>query len=56
MNKGPIYLRTADCAVLVFDLTNPNSFEDMEQKFGQFLTNREIVQNKDNFPLILIGK
>ncbi|OHT01990.1 small GTP-binding protein [Tritrichomonas foetus] len=35
---GPIYYRDSACAICVFDLTSPQSFEDMKAYISQFQT------------------
>lgn len=49
----PFY-RTADCCVLVYDVTNPKSFENLSSWYDEFLVNAN-PENADKFPFVLIG-
>ena len=45
------YYRNADCCLLVYDITNENSFEEIKNFF-----NEKIKENcKENIPVILLG-
>lgn len=52
---GPVYYKTADCAVFVFDLTNRESFQYIEEKYGEFLLYRNLSRDNPSFPIVLIG-
>lgn len=51
---GVAFYRGADCCVLVFDVTNPKSFEHIEQWRDEFLT-QAAPRNADKFPFVLLG-
>lgn len=52
---GPVYYKTADCAVFVFDLTNTESLQYVEEKYGEFLLYRNLSRDNPSFPIVLIG-
>jgi len=52
---GPVYYKTADCAVFVFDMTNRESLQYIEEKYGEFLLYRNLSRDNPSFPIVLIG-
>ncbi|KAL3321058.1 Ras- protein Rab-7A [Cichlidogyrus casuarinus] len=51
---GVAFYRGADCCVLVFDLTQLDSFKNLEQWYNRFIIQAN-PQNQAKFPFILIG-
>ncbi|GMM27644.1 Rab family GTPase [Martiniozyma asiatica (nom. inval.)] len=51
---GVAFYRGSDCCVLVYDVTNPKSFENLENWRDEFLIQANI-KDPDNFPFIVIG-
>eukprot|EP00922_Rhytidocystis_sp_ex-Travisia-forbesii_P065327 GHVS01097069.1.p1 GENE.GHVS01097069.1~~GHVS01097069.1.p1 ORF type:complete len:211 (+),score=34.23 GHVS01097069.1:30-662(+) len=51
---GVAFYRGADCCVLVFDLTNPKSFESLDSWRDEFLVQAS-PRDPDNFPFVAIG-
>lgn len=51
---GSSFYRNSDCCVLVFDKTDPKSFESIENWRNEFLTQLNSV-DPDTFPFVLLG-
>mmetsp|Transcript_95812 Transcript_95812/g.310433 ORF Transcript_95812/g.310433 Transcript_95812/m.310433 type:complete len:214 (-) Transcript_95812:154-795(-) len=51
---GVAFYRGADCCVLVYDLTVPKSFDNMESWREDFLLQAQ-PRDPDNFPFVVIG-
>jgi len=51
---GVAFYRGADCCVMVFDLTNPKSFESLDSWRDEFLI-QVSPYDQDNFPFVVIG-
>jgi Ras-related protein Rab-7A len=51
---GVAFYRGADCCALVFDLTEPKTFESMESWRDEFLMQTS-PRDPDNFPFVVIG-
>jgi len=51
---GVAFYRGADCCVLVYDLTNPKTFESMDSWRDEFLV-QACPRDPDNFPFVVIG-
>eukprot|EP00921_Rhytidocystis_pertsovi_P005019 GHVQ01008687.1.p1 GENE.GHVQ01008687.1~~GHVQ01008687.1.p1 ORF type:complete len:211 (-),score=22.05 GHVQ01008687.1:150-782(-) len=51
---GVAFYRGADCCVLVFDLTNPKSFESLDSWRDEFLVQAS-PRDAENFPFVSIG-
>ena len=51
---GAAFYRGAECCALVFDLTDPKSFETLEQWKTEFL-NQLNPKDPDNFPFVILG-
>ncbi|CEP23931.1 unnamed protein product [Cyberlindnera jadinii] len=51
---GVAFYRGADCCVLVYDVTNPKSFENVSLWRDEFLVQAN-VKNPENFPFVVIG-
>ena len=51
---GVAYYRGADCCVLVYDITHPNSFRSLESWRDDFLIQAS-PKDPDNFPFVLLG-
>jgi len=51
---GVAFYRGADCCVLVFDLTNPKSFESLDSWRDEFLIQAS-PRDPENFPFVVIG-
>jgi Ras-related protein Rab-7A len=51
---GPAFYRNAECCALVFDLTDPKSFETIENWRSEFLRHLNPT-DPDSFPFVLIG-
>lgn len=50
---GAAFYRGADCCILVYDLTNRNSFERLEQWKEQFVDMACV--DKEKFPFVIVG-
>lgn len=53
-NLGPAFYRGADCCVLVYDITNPKSFESLDSWRDEFLMQGN-PKDPENFPFIVLG-
>lgn len=51
---GSAFYRNSECCVLVFDLTDPKSFETIETWRSEFLTQLN-PKDPESFPFILLG-
>ncbi|CDR48007.1 CYFA0S41e00320g1_1 [Cyberlindnera fabianii] len=51
---GVAFYRGADCCVLVYDVTNQKSFENISVWKDEFLVQAN-VKNPENFPFVIIG-
>lgn len=51
---GVAFYRGSDCCVLVYDVTNPKSFENLQSWRDEFLIQANI-KDPDNFPFVVIG-
>jgi Ras-related protein Rab-7A len=51
---GVAFYRGADCCVLVYDVTDPNTFENVDNWREEFLQ-QAAPRNADSFPFVLIG-
>lgn len=51
---GSAFYRGSDCCVIVYDITNPASFEKMNNWKHEFLTQGDI-KHPEKFPFIIIG-
>ncbi|KAH3678512.1 hypothetical protein WICMUC_001529 [Wickerhamomyces mucosus] len=51
---GVAFYRGADCCVLVYDVTNPKSFENISSWKDEFLIQAN-VKDPENFPFVIIG-
>lgn len=51
---GVAYYRGADCCVLTFDTTSPNTFKNLEQWRDDFLVQAN-PSNSDEFPFVVLG-
>ncbi|ODV62970.1 Rab family GTPase YPT7 [Ascoidea rubescens DSM 1968] len=51
---GVAFYRGADCCVLVYDVTNSKSFENLSSWKDEFLIQAN-VKNPDNFPFVILG-
>lgn len=51
---GVAFYRGADCCVLVYDVTNLKSFENISSWKDEFLIQAN-VKNPDNFPFVVLG-
>ena len=51
---GGAFYRGADCCVLVYDITNKRSFDNIESWITEFL-NQGAPKEPEKFPFILIG-
>uniref|UniRef100_A0A5S6QXA6 Ras-related protein Rab-7a n=1 Tax=Trichuris muris TaxID=70415 RepID=A0A5S6QXA6_TRIMR len=51
---GVAFYRGADCCVLVFDVTNPNSFKSLDSWRDEFLIQAS-PRDPENFPFIVLG-
>lgn len=51
---GVAFYRGADCCVLVYDVTNQKSFENISLWKDEFLIQAN-VKNPENFPFVIIG-
>lgn len=53
---GSAFFRGADCCLLVFDVTNVKSFEDLTFWKEEFLLHASVDEkDKENFPFIVLG-
>lgn len=53
-SMGAAFYRNAECCVLVFDITEPKTFETIETWRAEFL-NQLSPKDPDNFPFVLLG-
>lgn len=51
---GTAFYRGADCCFLVYDITNPQSFENLVNWKNSFLS-KSMVTLPDSFPFMVIG-
>ncbi|ONH71617.1 putative Ras-related protein Rab7 [Pichia kudriavzevii] len=51
---GVAFYRGSDCCVLVYDVTNAKSFENLQSWRDEFLIQANI-RDPDNFPFVIIG-
>lgn len=51
---GMAFYRGADCCVLVFDVTAPNTFKSLESWRDEFLIQAS-PRDPDNFPFVILG-
>ncbi|KPI93255.1 Ras-related protein Rab-7a [Papilio machaon] len=51
---GMAFFRGADCCVLVFDVTAPNTFKSLESWRDEFLIQAS-PRDPDNFPFVILG-
>ncbi|XP_017844725.1 ras-related protein Rab-7a-like [Drosophila busckii] len=51
---GNAFYRGTDCCVLVFDVTNPQSFENLQMWYAEFLILAN-PRNRENFPFVVLG-
>lgn len=51
---GVAFYRGADCCVLVYDVTAPNSFKNLESWRDEFLIQAS-PRDPENFPFVVIG-
>lgn len=51
---GVAFYRGADCCILVFDVTTPNSFKSLDSWRDEFLIQAS-PHSPENFPFIVIG-
>ena len=51
---GVAFYRGADCCVLVYDVTNSKSFDNLSSWKDEFLIQAN-VKNPDNFPFVILG-
>ena len=51
---GVAFYRGMDCCVLVYDVTNANSFKNLDSWRDEFLI-RASPQDPENFPFVVIG-
>lgn len=51
---GVAFYRGSDCCVLVYDVTNPKSFENLNAWRDEFLIQANI-KDPDSFPFVIIG-
>ncbi len=49
-----VFYKGADACLIVFDITSPDSFADIERWHAEFISHGAI-SDPDNFPFILIG-
>lgn len=54
MSLGTAFYRGADCCLIVYDITNQNSFENVESWKQSFMQKGMIV-NGDSFPFMIVG-
>ena len=54
ISLGTAFYRGADCAFLIYDITNSWSFDNIPKWKKTFL-DRSMVSQPDNFPFMLIG-
>ena len=53
-SMGPSFYRNSECCILVFDLTDPKSFEVVETWRDEFL-NQLSPKDPEKFPFVLLG-
>jgi len=51
---GVAFYRGADCCVLVYDVTNPNSFKSLDSWRDEFLIQAS-PRDPENFPFVVLG-
>ena len=51
---GVAFYRGADCCVLVFDVTAPNSFKTLDSWRDEFLIQAS-PRDPENFPFVVLG-
>ena len=51
---GVAFYRGADCCVLVFDVTQPNSFKTLDSWRDEFLIQAS-PRDPENFPFVVLG-
>lgn len=51
---GVAFYRGADCCVLVFDVTSPTSFKDLDSWRDEFLIQAS-PRDPENFPFVVLG-
>ena len=51
---GTAFYRGADCCLIVYDITNQNSFENLVQWKSSFIQKGMIV-DPDSFPFMIVG-
>jgi Ras-related protein Rab-7A len=51
---GVAFYRGADCCVLVYDVTAPNSFKNLDSWRDEFLIQAS-PRDPENFPFVVIG-
>jgi Ras-related protein Rab-7A len=51
---GTAFYRGADCCLLVYDITNPQSFENLANWKQTFLS-KGMMTMPDTFPFIVVG-
>lgn len=51
---GVAFYRGADCCVLVYDVTNPNSFKSLDTWRDEFLIQAS-PRDSENFPFVVLG-
>lgn len=51
---GASFYRGADSCVLVFDVTEPNTFKNLDSLRDEFLIHANLT-NPENFPFVVLG-
>merc|ERR1711884_284017 len=51
---GSAFYRGSDCCVIVFDITNPKSFDTLDNWKTEFI-NQGGIKNPDTFPFVVLG-
>jgi len=51
---GAAFYRNAECCILVFDLTDPKTFESIDTWRSEFLTQLN-PKDPENFPFVVLG-
>ena len=51
---GTAFYRGADCCLLVYDITNPQTFENIIQWKTSFISKGLVLQS-DSFPFMVVG-
>lgn len=51
---GAAFYRNSECCILVFDLTDPKTFETIDTWRSEFLTQLN-PKDPDNFPFVILG-